>query len=328
MKVFIQNQTGNKPRRWDKTGTVVECKDFDQYLDKVDGSGRVTLRNRKFLRQRPPIRKHEVKENTGIPRTSFPPVMPVLPPVMPDPVENLPASTNFSPGGSYQIPTENSHPTSVNSVPGVSYQVPSENDHPASTNPSPGGSYQIPTENDCPASTNSSPGCSYQNPTETSRPTSANSVPGVSYQGPSENDHPASTNSFPGGSYQTPPLTSYPTSTPARSECSNPDTVPPCSTTPPPTPVGQYYSVPQFTPARQMPPTRVSTPPAAPDAVPVTHTPESQRPRRVRVPNRLYNEADWELGAIEGQSSLLAMQFSDMLSFVAYKMGYVPRYQP
>ena len=78
-------------------------------------------------------------------------------------------------------------------------------------------------------------------------------------------------------------------------------------------------------------PTRVSTPPAAPyapDAVPVAHTPESQRPRRVRVPNRLYNEADWELGAIEGQSSLLAMQFSDMLSFIAYKMGYVPRYQP
>ena len=29
MKVIIQNQTGNKPRRWDKTGTVLECKDFD-----------------------------------------------------------------------------------------------------------------------------------------------------------------------------------------------------------------------------------------------------------------------------------------------------------
>merc|ERR1712030_298547 len=42
MKVYVQNQVGNKPRRWDKTGTIVECKDFDQYLVKMDGSGRLT----------------------------------------------------------------------------------------------------------------------------------------------------------------------------------------------------------------------------------------------------------------------------------------------
>ena len=45
MKVFIQNQTGNKPRRWDKTRTVMEFKDFDQYLVKVDGSGSLETAN-------------------------------------------------------------------------------------------------------------------------------------------------------------------------------------------------------------------------------------------------------------------------------------------
>ena len=49
-KCFIQNQTGNSPKRWDRTGTVVEVKPHDQYIVKVDGSGRLTTRNRRFLR--------------------------------------------------------------------------------------------------------------------------------------------------------------------------------------------------------------------------------------------------------------------------------------
>ena len=49
--VCIQNQTGNHPLKWDKTGRVVEVRQFDQYLVRVDGSGRTTLRNRKFLRK-------------------------------------------------------------------------------------------------------------------------------------------------------------------------------------------------------------------------------------------------------------------------------------
>ena len=48
--VRIQNQTGPNPRRWDKTGQVVEVRQHDQYVVRVDGSGRVTLRNRQFLR--------------------------------------------------------------------------------------------------------------------------------------------------------------------------------------------------------------------------------------------------------------------------------------
>lgn len=48
--VFIQNQQGQFPIRWDRTGVIVEVKEFDQYLIKVDGTGRITLRNRRYLR--------------------------------------------------------------------------------------------------------------------------------------------------------------------------------------------------------------------------------------------------------------------------------------
>ena len=47
----MQNQIGHYPLKWDKTGVIIEVRQFDQYAVKVDGSGRVTLRNREFLRQ-------------------------------------------------------------------------------------------------------------------------------------------------------------------------------------------------------------------------------------------------------------------------------------
>ena len=47
-KVFVQNQTGPHPK-WDRSGVVVECKYFDQYPIKFDGTGRLSLRNRRFL---------------------------------------------------------------------------------------------------------------------------------------------------------------------------------------------------------------------------------------------------------------------------------------
>ena len=53
--VRIQNQTGPHPNKWDKTGSVVEVRQFDQYVVRVDGSGRMTLRNRKFLRKYVPV---------------------------------------------------------------------------------------------------------------------------------------------------------------------------------------------------------------------------------------------------------------------------------
>ena len=49
--MHIQNQTGPHPNKWDKTGVIIEVHQFDQYVVRVDGSGRITLRNLKFLRR-------------------------------------------------------------------------------------------------------------------------------------------------------------------------------------------------------------------------------------------------------------------------------------
>jgi hypothetical protein len=49
--VAVQNQTGSHPNRWDKTGVITEVRGNRQYTVRLDGSGRCTLRNRKFLRR-------------------------------------------------------------------------------------------------------------------------------------------------------------------------------------------------------------------------------------------------------------------------------------
>lgn len=53
--VRIQNQTGQSPFRWDKSGVLIEVRQFDQYFIRVDGMGRVTFRYRKFLRKYIPV---------------------------------------------------------------------------------------------------------------------------------------------------------------------------------------------------------------------------------------------------------------------------------
>ena len=53
--VWVQNQTGKDPNKWDKTAIVVEVRQFDQYVVKIDGSQRMTVRNRKFLRKLEPF---------------------------------------------------------------------------------------------------------------------------------------------------------------------------------------------------------------------------------------------------------------------------------
>ena len=54
--VSIQNQHGNHKLKWDNTGTIVEVGAFDKYNVKIDGSGRLTNRNRRFLR---PVRSYK-----------------------------------------------------------------------------------------------------------------------------------------------------------------------------------------------------------------------------------------------------------------------------
>ena len=49
--VYLQNLVGNHPRRWERTGTVVEVRQYHQYVVRVDGTGRVTIQNHQHLRK-------------------------------------------------------------------------------------------------------------------------------------------------------------------------------------------------------------------------------------------------------------------------------------
>ena len=49
-KCFVQNQSGNLPKRWDCSGTVMEVLPHNKYAVMMDGSGRITYRNRRFLK--------------------------------------------------------------------------------------------------------------------------------------------------------------------------------------------------------------------------------------------------------------------------------------
>ena len=93
--VRIQNQTGPHPTKWDKTGIVVEVRQFDQYVVRVDGSGRVTLRNRKFLRKYTPVIPRAPimmvpGPATGLPVVHKVPVTPDTTPPWPSPQSGLP----------------------------------------------------------------------------------------------------------------------------------------------------------------------------------------------------------------------------------------------
>ena len=50
-KVIVQNQTGRAPNKWDKSGVIVECKPHNQVNVMMDGSRKVSLRNRQFVRK-------------------------------------------------------------------------------------------------------------------------------------------------------------------------------------------------------------------------------------------------------------------------------------
>ena len=53
--VMIQNQLGNNPKRWDRQGVVIEILPYRQYKIRMDGSRRISLRNRQFLRKYEPL---------------------------------------------------------------------------------------------------------------------------------------------------------------------------------------------------------------------------------------------------------------------------------
>ena len=84
--VLIQNQTGSCPRRWDLTGTIVEKLDNRQYRIKIHGSGRVTLRNRRFIRLVHSFMDTEKKATAAVRPAS----VPLLPPVPVQPMAAVP----------------------------------------------------------------------------------------------------------------------------------------------------------------------------------------------------------------------------------------------
>lgn len=124
--VYVQNQRGNNPRRWERTGVVVEVKTHDQYTVKIDGSGRVTLRNRKFLRKFLPFHNPPQSTPNTIPTTSIPshPHIdnPSSPPVNPPNPSLLghPHADHPHPATPVSVPPTTSPPTASPTSPGVS----------------------------------------------------------------------------------------------------------------------------------------------------------------------------------------------------------------
>ena len=59
--VLIQNQRGTpkEAKRWDRSGVVLEVDKFDKYVVKVDGTGRITTRNRRFLKKAEPYQPRQ-----------------------------------------------------------------------------------------------------------------------------------------------------------------------------------------------------------------------------------------------------------------------------
>ena len=93
-KVFLQNQQGPNSNKWDRSGTVVESPGHDQYRVKVDGSGRLTLRNRRFLRAYTPDTPLIQQQ----PPASMPPCSNLVRPVTPTYTNTAPPADLNHPG--------------------------------------------------------------------------------------------------------------------------------------------------------------------------------------------------------------------------------------
>ena len=94
--VIVQNQYGRFPKRWEWTGTVVEVKDYDQYIIKIHSSGRLTRRNRQFLHlydQKPYFNSQANKAN--FPQESAVPTPAQLPTSVNTPREAVPGQSRL-----------------------------------------------------------------------------------------------------------------------------------------------------------------------------------------------------------------------------------------
>ena len=109
-RVRIQNNTTVRRIHWDLTGTVTQVKRDRQYVIMVDGSRRLTTRNRRHLRRIPdPINLEEPRRTEYIPVPAPSPAAtgPVQPAAQPEPVPQLqPAPAPADPAPPEPIPEE------------------------------------------------------------------------------------------------------------------------------------------------------------------------------------------------------------------------------
>ena len=98
-KVHIQNQVGNYLRRWERSGTIVETRHNEQYLVKVDGTGRLTLRSYKPITRKPG-----------------------LAPTDPAPAPSLPARPSAEPSNQSTAPTRQTNRLNPEPIETSSYQ--------------------------------------------------------------------------------------------------------------------------------------------------------------------------------------------------------------
>ena len=92
----VQNQTGNKPKEWSKTGVVIEVGPHHSYTISVVGSKIVTRRNCQFLRKISPF-STEPKPPTFLSKPSIPePPAPNSPQSQAPPIQPLSEPDNES----------------------------------------------------------------------------------------------------------------------------------------------------------------------------------------------------------------------------------------
>ena len=157
--MYVQNQTGTKPRQWGKSGKVLEVLPHDSFLISIDGSYNVTKRNRKFLRKFTPLNFSLEAEHTSensqksIPAPQLQTGTP-LPPISPGPVQNTPADPVLSvpsqPNSFPEVPIVQFPPEGNASEEHQSFQVPNDS-------PQQHCSLDVPTNQDAQTSVGQTP---------------------------------------------------------------------------------------------------------------------------------------------------------------------------
>ena len=131
--VRLQNQAGRHPNKWDKTGVVVEVRQYHQYVIRVDGSGRITIRNRRFLRKYIPAcqpnRKRTILDDLRFLPTSNPsdqsqltPTPPTDVPIHPDAPSDSSSKLLVTPATTSIIPRSPTAPITPPCPPGPSQE--------------------------------------------------------------------------------------------------------------------------------------------------------------------------------------------------------------